>query len=157
MAEEELNDAQREWIRREQVGGNEPTLRVDTTAIACPACGSVEKSIVKGDCLYMTDAWHTGFPLKWSEPSDELHPTNVPMVFARHLKFIPYRSCCETLPGFAHSSHCGAHYFAEGQTVIKGEGWIRGPQNILMVEPRYRLKEDTVSSDRTFENETRPH
>lgn len=157
MADEELNDAQREWIRREQVGGNEWTQAEQVVGIACPICGSRDKNEFRGDCGYMPHIWHRGEEKLDYQPSDELHPTNMPMVFARHVNLMPYRSCCKTLPGLAHTSHCGAHYFADGQTVIKGEGpWVRGPKNILMVEPRYRIKEDALSSDRTFENETRP-
>lgn len=68
-----------------------------------------------------------------------------------------FRACCTTVIGYPHASYCGVHYFAEGQTVTKREGGFSvGPGRVCWGPAQLRIKEDTVSSDRTFENETRP-
>ena len=69
----------------------------------------------------------------------------------------PYRKCCSSLAGTPHLRGCGVYYFADGQTVIKPDvEWALGPGRVWPQSSRLRIKEDTVSGDRTFENETRP-
>lgn len=82
----------------------------------------------------------------------ELHSTNVRGVWARNGWLTPYRQCCATLPGSVHWQGCSINFFAEGQTVIKPDINTLNP----WAPARLRIQEDVGSSDRTFENETRP-
>src|ERR1044072_6315383 len=47
-----------------------------------------------------------GLDFGYTASTDELHPTSEPLVFARNLRLVPYRWCCETLPGSTHWWHC---------------------------------------------------
>lgn len=83
-------------------------------------------------------------------------------VYALNMRLIPYRGCCETLPGLRHRPGCPSAYFVAGQRVVRpqlnfaddpfghfsDDQFGRAPMQML---------EDRVSSDRTFENETRLH
>ena len=71
---------------------------------------------------------------------------------ARALALIPHRWCCGGLPTDRHLNRCPTNFFAEGQTVIKPDLNVMDPWG----RARLRIAEDRVSSDRTFENETRP-
>lgn len=76
------------------------------------------------------------------------------VVEGRSMRLIPYRTCCHSLMGLdAHEPHCAAKYFADGQRVVR-RGWHNDHP---FGNPPLRIKPDTVSSDRTFENETRLH
>lgn len=141
-------------------------------------------------CCDSTEAqWHSrpctvngptgpAYENRWSgthEPSEELHPTNVPMVFARHMRLMPLESCvyegemdwlrAQQVRGYEQAitnpnppSLAERMYFADGQTVIKREaGFSTGPGRVYWGPDQLRVKEDTASSDRTFENETRLH
>lgn len=69
-----------------------------------------------------------------------------------NMRLVPYRQCCNTVPGSPHWQGCGTYFFVEGQTIIKPEFNPMDPWG----PARLRIREDTVASDRTFENETRP-
>lgn len=71
---------------------------------------------------------------------------------ARALALMPHRWCCGGLPTDRHLDGCPTNFFAEGQTVIKPDVNLTDPWG----RARLRIAEDRVSSDRTFENETRP-
>lgn len=76
-----------------------------------------------------------------------------PDAFAAGIDFGYYRTCCGTTPGSPHWKGCGTYFFADGQTVIKPDFYTTE----LWGPARLRIREDTVASDRTFENETRLH
>lgn len=71
---------------------------------------------------------------------------------AGKLDFDYYRTCCSTAPGSPHWKGCGTNFFAEGQVFVKPDFNPMDPCG----PARLRIREDTVASDRTFENETRP-
>jgi hypothetical protein len=76
------------------------------------------------------------------------HP-DVQTVYAQHLRLVPYRGCCHTLEDTTHLRECPSQYFVRGQVVVTGA------VDFMLGSARMVMREDTVSSDRTFENETR--
>jgi hypothetical protein len=75
--------------------------------------------------------------------------SNVQTVYARNMRLVPYRGCCGTLEDSTHLPECPSHYFVTGQVVVAGA------VDFMLGSARMVMREDTVSSDRTFENETR--
>lgn len=65
---------------------------------------------------------------------------------------IGQRECCLSWPGEVHQYHCASHYFVDGQVVVKASNFNTFPDG-----KRLHVMYDTVSNDRTFENETRLH
>jgi hypothetical protein len=84
---------------------------------------------------------------------EDIYEGDMDSLRARGLVAGYYRTCCSTAPGSPHWKGCGTNFFADGQTVIKPDFNARDPWG----PARLRICEDNVASDRTFENETRPH
>jgi hypothetical protein len=151
----------------------------DMDVVRCPQCspGLVETETFRTtykrrECCDSTEAqWHSRpcavdgdqGPVGMNDwpPHEKLFavtnpepPSYMERMYAVNMRLIPYRSCCDSLFGLdAHLSSCMSRFFADGQRVVKPSiaglayPWERAP---------LRVCEDTGSSDRTFENETRP-
>lgn len=125
----------------------------------CPDCGSPEPFWRGPQCAgSVTHNFHRETDERMELVGIDYGYEDVQTVVVKDMRLIPYRKCCATLPGSVHWSHCATNYFAEGQTVLKPDiRWELGPGRVWPFSTGLRIKEDAVSSDRTFENETRLH
>jgi hypothetical protein len=104
------------------------------TPPSCPSCSSTEASTFFRGCV------GTNQPHVWHQENG--HPTPPKKLFS--------------ITNPEPPSYMGEMYFAHGQTVIKPDSaWVFGPTRVWSSSTGLRIREDTGSSDRTFENEAR--